>query len=76
MDKAEKPMNNKLEDLMYQSGLTAQGCWDEMDDYDRRAIEKLAELIVRECAKQVNNVYKQGGGTHGETILKHFGIKS
>jgi hypothetical protein len=75
MDKAEKPMNNKLEDLMYQSGLTAQGCWDEMDDYDHEAIEKLAELIVRECAKQVNNVYKQGGGTYSETILKNFGIK-
>ena len=75
MDKAEKPMNAKLEDLMYQSGLTAQGCWDKMDDYDHEAIEKLAELIVRECAKQVNGVYKQGGGTHGETILKHFGVK-
>ena len=75
MGKPENPMNKKLEDLMYQSGLTAQGCWDEMDDYDRQAIEKLSELIVRECAKQVNNVYKQGGGTHAETILKHFGIK-
>lgn len=76
MDEAEKPMNNKLEDLMYQSGLTASGCWDEMDDYDRKAVEKLAELIVRECAQQVNNVYKQGGGTYGETILTHFGIKT
>ena len=30
-------MNNKLEDLMYQAGLTAQGCWDEMDSYDMAA---------------------------------------
>ena len=75
MDKAEKPMNNKLEDLMYQSGLTAQGCWDKMDDYDHDAIVKLAELIVREGAKQVNHIYKQGGGTYGETILSHFGLK-
>ena len=42
-------MNEKIEDLMYQAGLTASGCWDEMDDYDRRAIEKFAELIVKEC---------------------------
>ena len=42
-------MNLQMEDLMYQSGLTAQGCWDEMDEYDRAAIEKFAELIVREC---------------------------
>ena len=75
MDETENPMNKKLEDLMYQSGLTAQGCWDEMDDYERQAIEKLSELIVRECAKQVHHLYKQGGGTHGETILKHFGVK-
>ena len=42
-------MNSRLEDLMYRAGLTAQGCWDSMDDYDHRAIEKFALLIVREC---------------------------
>ena len=42
-------MNEKLEDLMYRAGLTAQGCWDSMDQYDREAIEKFAELIVQEC---------------------------
>ena len=40
---------NKIDDLMYQAGLTAQGCWDEMDEYDRTAILKFAELIVQEC---------------------------
>lgn len=34
-----------------------------------------AELIIRECAKQVNGIYKQGGGTYGENILTHFGLK-
>lgn len=48
-------MNEKIENLMYQSGLTASGCWDEMDDYDHKAIEKLAELIVQECAGLVEN---------------------
>jgi hypothetical protein len=42
-------MNERLEHLMYSSGLTASGCWDEMDDYAREAVEKFAELIVREC---------------------------
>jgi hypothetical protein len=37
---------------MYQAGLTAQGCWDEMDEYNRTAILKFAELIVRECIEQ------------------------
>ena len=37
-------MNKRFEDLMYQSGLTAQGNWDSMDWYDQKAIEaKLKE---------------------------------
>lgn len=50
-------MNEKLEDLMYRAGLTAQGCWDNMDQYDREAIEKFAQLIVRECMEQVRGQY-------------------
>ena len=42
-------MSTRLEDLMYLSGLTASGCWDELDEYDRKAIEKFGELIVKEC---------------------------
>ena len=40
----------KVDELMYLSGLTAQGCWDEMDSYNKTAIMKFAELIVTECA--------------------------
>jgi len=36
---------------MYHAGLTASGCWDEMDAYDRKAIEKFGQLIVRECVE-------------------------
>ena len=43
-------MNERIEHCLYQSGLTAQGCWDELDDYAKQGIEKFAELIVRECA--------------------------
>jgi hypothetical protein len=42
-------MDTKFEDLMYKSGLTASGCWDQLDEYDRKAIEKFGELIVKEC---------------------------
>lgn len=43
-------MNERLEDLMYEAGLTAQGCWDSFDEYDQIAIKKFALLIVEECA--------------------------
>ena len=42
--------STKIDNLMYQAGLTAQGCWDEMDEYNRTAILKFAKLIVNECA--------------------------
>lgn len=44
-------MDTKFEDLMYKSGLTASGCWDQLDEYDRKAIEKFGELIVKECVE-------------------------
>ena len=62
-------MNTQFEELMYQAGLTAQGCWDEMDGYDHEAIEKFAELIVQECIKATGNC----AGT-GDMIKEHFGI--
>jgi len=70
-------MNQKIEDLMYHSGLTAQGCWDEMDEYDRKAIEKFAELIVKECIQ----VLDPGGHQliarfhTRQWLSEHFGIK-
>jgi len=84
-------MNEKIEDLMYQAGLTASGCWDEMDDYDRRAIEKFAELIVKECARvaratpspnfhehlkqQLGHTWDMAAAEAGREIVKHFGVE-
>ena len=68
-------MNEKLEDLMYRAGLTAQGCWDSMDQYDREAIEKFAELIVRECAELADEPTSRPFESYGEKIKKHFGVE-
>ena len=40
---------SKIDDLMYHAGMTAQGCWDEMDSYQQEAIMKLSQLIAKEC---------------------------
>ena len=70
-------MNEQIEKLMYHAGLTAQGCWDEMDEYDRKAIEKFAELIVKECIQ----VLDPGGHQliarfhTRQWLSEHFGIK-
>jgi hypothetical protein len=62
---------------MYRAGLTAQGCWDSMDDYDHRAIEKFAELIVAECANVADENYiHRGSRTCGLAIRLHFGVEA
>lgn len=48
-------MNESFDNLMYNAGLTAQGCWDEMDSYQQEAIVKFAELIVKDCISIVEN---------------------
>ena len=72
--------NNKIDDLMYQAGLTAQGCWDEMDEYNRTAILKFAELIVQECLEIVEDEDDGSQDTIAvrwamHRIRKHFGVE-
>ena len=80
-------MNERIDKLMYHAGLTAQGCWDEMDEYDRKAIEKFAELIVQECMKinkvettaldlpEYNLGMLEGYRRARENISIHFGVE-
>jgi hypothetical protein len=76
-------MNKKIKDLVKEAGFVtwANESWgpgagtiDWAGPYDKE-LDKFYELVVRECAKEVNNVYKQGGGTYEETILKKMNVK-
>jgi hypothetical protein len=62
-------MNPRIDELMYRAGLTAQGCWDNMDEYDRAAVLKFAELIVRECAELI----EQDWHVSSEELLELMG---
>ena len=68
-------MNQRIEHCLYQAGLTASGCWDELGAYEQEAIEKFAELIVRECA----DVGSKFSMAHPEDIRyqikRHFGVE-
>lgn len=55
--------------LHYQSGLVAQGCWDELDDYDREAIRRFGDLVVQECINACGSDF----GT--KLIQEHFGVE-
>ena len=48
-------MNDKIDKLLYEAGLTAQGCWDEMDSYDRESILRFGKLVIDECIDAVEH---------------------
>lgn len=56
-------MNKQLEQLLYESGLTAQGCWDELDTYDKQAIERFAKLIIQDCIRCVERTNRHDAVT-------------
>ena len=79
-------MNERIEHCLYQAGLTAQGCWDELDDYAKEGIEKFAKLLVNECTKVVENLSPGYDDYRNqiedafrrdcvEEIKKHFGVE-
>jgi len=74
-------MNKKIEDCLYQAGLTASGCWDELGTYEQEAIEKFAELIVKECTnvclsqRDPANLNYKPSERFAEAIKQHFGVK-
>jgi len=50
----------------------------EGTDYSDFASAKFAELIVTECASRVDHILRErqaGGGTMGDDIREHFGVK-
>jgi hypothetical protein len=65
-------MQNIFDKLMYDSGLTANGCWNNLDEYDRSAIQRYGSLIIAECARcalRNDDVFT------AQDIFNHFGIK-
>jgi len=37
---------------MYESGLTADGCWNELDDYAKESIERFAKLLFQKAQQE------------------------
>lgn len=69
----------KFDELMYKAGLTADGCWDQLDDYDKEAIMRYGEFIVRECARLVAKTELTEDGhtwrSANFVVLEHFGVE-
>ena len=69
-------MNERIQQLAEQAGITSNNLSD--GNMSHTDLKKFAELIVRECAGKVDNILrekKDGGGTMGDEIREHFGVK-
>ena len=56
--------------------------YETFDEYNHKTVqhykfnkEKFAELIVFECANQVDWILAEGGKTQGDLIKQHFGVE-
>jgi hypothetical protein len=67
-------MNERIKQL-------AEQAWLPIADYyvqaviGPRDIQKFAELIVKECAEQVDWILAEGGKTQGDLLREHFGVE-
>ena len=68
-------MNKHIDHCLYLAGLTASGCWDELGTYEQEAIEKFAELIVKEMLRTCEDHPSWSGRMIGEKIKQHFGVE-
>ena len=75
-------MNERIERCLYESGLVAQGCWDELDDYAKECIGTYGELIVAECVSVLNKRYMGDQNREDmevrrciEAVKQHFGVE-
>jgi hypothetical protein len=70
-------MSKSFDDLIYDSGLIASGCWEDLDTYTQEAIERLFQMTVLECGVALSPMLRDmiSRGQAVELIQKHFGVE-
>jgi len=74
-------MNERIWELAKQAGINltpAQFSGVLEDEVDEFTLEDFAKLLIQECAGRVDNILrerKDGGGTMGDAIREHFGLR-
>jgi hypothetical protein len=73
---------NQFDNFVYHSGLIAQGCWDKFDDWDKQALRRFGNLIVKDCIDTLQERFMGDLNREDqevrrciETLQKHFGVE-
>ena len=67
-------MNERIRQLAELSGFKTNWQHEDVQAIKMARFEKFAQLIVRECADQVDWILAEGGKTQGDLIKEHFGV--
>ena len=68
-------MNERIKLLAEQASHQSPDGYPVTIPYSKDFAEKFAELIVKECANQVDWILAEGGKTQGDLIKEHFGVE-
>ena len=68
-------MNDRIEKLAEQATETVSCGLNGTSTVESFNRKKFAELIVQECANQVDWILAEGGKTQGNLIREHFGVE-
>ena len=75
-------MNKHIDHCLYLAGLTASGCWEDLDTYTQEGIERFSDFIVAEAIAVVQKRFM--GDLNREDmevrrcvddLKKHFGVE-
>ena len=68
-------MNERIKELERQATETVKCGLNGTSTTESFNRKKFAELIVKECANQVDWILAEGGKTQGDLIKQHFGVE-
>jgi hypothetical protein len=71
-------MNERIKELLNEAEKSVTFLSNSNESKHQIAMQRFAELIVKECASRVDNILrekKHGGGTMGDEIREHFGVE-
>jgi hypothetical protein len=56
------------EHAFYESGLSAHGCFEDLDDYAKEAIQKYGRIMIRILEKELDSIVEDGTEEHNNAI--------
>jgi hypothetical protein len=64
----EEQLNVLEEYAFYESGLSAHGCFEDLDEYAKTAISKYGRIMIRVLEKELDSIQEDGTDEHNNAV--------